>query len=303
MWTFTPQPPYDFAKTLRASHFLYVMGHAQRGAFRRVVRAGSALVLIEIGSVGTVDDPRLEARLLAARGDLDETALVAKIRRVANVDADLAPFYAYARQHPALHTLIEPLYGLHTFQADTFFEAVALTVIEQQITLKMAQMAERWLLHWANDSITYEGATYYTFPDPLKLAACTIDDLIPMKITGIRIKVILDIAKQIASGALDLEGLRDHPREVVYPALMNLRGIGHWTAAWAITRALGDYLLVGRADVALRAAVNHYFYGLSGRCEPETLESTFNAYGEFAGVAGYYTLTRWAFDRYSHMLP
>jgi len=302
MWIITPKPPYDFARTLYASHFLYVMGHAHQGAFRRVVRVGDSLALIEITSVGTIDEPRLQARLLAASGTLDETALIAKIRRVANVDTDLAPFYAYARENPALHSLIEPLYGLHTFQADTFFEAVALTVIEQQITLKMAQTAERWLLQWANESITYEGMTYYTFPDPVKLADCTVDDLIPMKITGIRIKVILDIARQIASGSLDLEGLRDQPREVVYPVLMNVRGIGHWTAAWAITRALGDFLLVGRADVALRAAVNHYFYGLTGRCEPELLETTFNAYGDFAGVAGYYTLTRWAFDRYSHLI-
>ncbi|MBE2268000.1 MAG: DNA-3-methyladenine glycosylase 2 family protein [Anaerolinea sp.] len=302
MWIITPKPPYDFAKTLRGARFLYVMGREHAGTFRRVIRAGSGLALLEVAGIGTVEQPRIQARVLATSGHVDESALIAKARRIVNADSDLTPFYAYAKNNPALGTLIEPLYGLHTFQADTLFEAVALTVIEQQITLKMAQTSERWLLAWANESIHYDGVTYYTFPDPLMLAACSVDDLIPMKITGIRIRVILDIAKQIAAGALDLEALRDQPRAVVYPALMSLRGIGHWTAAWAITRALGDYMLVGRADVALRAAVNHYFYGLTGRCEPETLETTFNAYGDFAGVAGYYTLTRWAFDRYAHLI-
>lgn len=302
MWIITPKPPYDFAKTLYASHFLYVMGRAHRGAFRRVIRVSDALALIEASSVGTVDAPRLQVKLLAASGHVDEAALLNKARRILNADADLAPFYTYARQHPPLQALIEPLYGLHSFQADTFFEAVALTVIEQQITLKMAQTAERWLLRWAGDGLTYDGMTYTTFPDPVRLAGCTVDDLIPMKITGIRIRVILDLARQIASGALDLEGLREQPISVVYPALMSLRGVGHWTAAWAITRALGEYPLVGRADVALRAAVNHYFYGANGRCDPDVLEATFHAFGEYAGIAGYYTLTRWAFDRYAHLV-
>ena len=301
MFTITPNPPYDFAKPLRASHALYTMGHAQHGTFRRVIRVGAALALIELRSVGTVEQPRLEARLLAANAPIDEQVLSAKLRRLANADSDLAPFYRYAQHDPALHAVIEPVYGMNTFQSDTFFEAVALTVIEQQITLKMAQVAERWLMGQMNDALTYEGVTYYTFPDPRKLAACTVEDLLPMKITGIRIRVILDIAKQIASGELDLESLRDQPFDVVYPRLRSLRGIGHWTAAWSIIRALGVFPPVGSADVALRAAVNRYFHGANGRCEPEVLEQTLGVHGDYEGVISYCALTRWEFERHPHI--
>lgn len=300
MWTalIEPKPPYDFARTAEASRFLYAAGQVERGVYRRVLHVGDALALVEIMSIGSVDQPLLEARLLAANGAVDDHALSAKVRRLLNAGCDLQPFYTVARRDHALLATVEALYGLHSFQSDTLFEAVALAIIEQQITLKMAQRAERWLMAWAKSGITYEERTYYTFPSPEQIAGADIETLLPMKITGKRIGAVLDLAHLAASGMLDLEGLREKPFALAYPTLMNLRGVGHWTAAWAITRAFGAYLFVGRADVALRAAANHYFFGQSGRCDPATFEAAFERYGDFAGIAGFYVLTRWAMDRY-----
>ena len=56
--------------------------------------------------------------------------------------------------------------------------------------------------------------------------------------------------------------------------------------------------MIGSADVALRAAVNHYYHGLPGRADVAVVEQTFAQYGEFAGLAAFYTIMRWAFDRY-----
>ena len=69
-----------------------------------------------------------------------------------NVEADLKPFYEQAQRDPVLAQTVEMLYGLHSLQADLLFEALALTMIEQQIALKMAQTAERWLLDWGGES-------------------------------------------------------------------------------------------------------------------------------------------------------
>ena len=297
-----PTPPYDFARTVEASRHLYTMGERRSDAYRRVIHVGAALALIEVTSIGTVDDPVLNARLLAARGAVVDAALEAqaeaKIARILNVADDLKPFYAYARTIPSLWTTVELLYGLHTLQADSVFEGLALTMIEQQISLRMAQTAERWLLAWGDESIAYEGATYYAFPRPAQIAAATVADLTPLKITFARMQRLIDVAQAITAGTLDLEGLRDQPVEQVYAALMALKGVGHWTAAWTITRSLGIYGYVGAADVALRAAVNHYYYDTPGRAERALVDQTFAAHGAFDGAAAFYTLMRWAADRY-----
>ncbi len=290
---FEPLPPYDFALTIEAARGLFVMGENRAGAYRRALRVGDTLALIEVTSAGTITHPALEARLLAANGTLEEAALWAKVRRVFNVGADLAPFYALAQNDPVLKQTVQMLYGLHSLQADSLFEALALTVIEQQIALKLAQTAERWLLTWGGEAIQYEGESYYAFPRPGKIAAASLDDLTPLKITFMRMQRLIDLAK----AAETLEALRDQPAEIAYEKLIEFKGVGHWTVAWTLIRAQGHYPYVGAGDVALRAAVNAYYFGQTGRADVPLVDQVFAKYGAYSGLAAYYTLMRWALKR------
>ena len=296
---YAPNPPYDFARTLEGARTLFVAGHVLGDKYRRTLRVGNALALVEITSSGTDDAPQLEARLLSATGVVNGAALYEKVARVLNVGSDLKPFYAAAAADPVLAQTVERLYGLHSLQADTMFEALLLTMIEQQIALKMAQAAERWLLAWGGESLTYEGETYYAFPGPERIASATVADLTPLKITFGRMQRMIDLSQRIVSGQFDLEALRDQPAEVAYHHLLALPGVGHWTATWTLFRAQGYINYVGSTDVALQAAVNHFYHGLKGRADVKLVEQTFARYGDFAGMAAYYTQTRWAFEKYS----
>lgn len=295
MIRFQPEPPYDFALTIDAARGLFVMGAIHAGAYRRVLRVGDALALVEVTSVGTLAAPQLEARLLATSGALDEPALWAKVRRVFNLGAQLAPFYALAQHDPVLAQTVTLLYGLHSLQADSLFEALALTIIEQQIALKMAQAAERWLLAWGGATLEYDGATYYAFPRPEQIAAASVAELTPLKITFLRMQRLIDLAKMAEA----LEALRDQPAATAYERLLACRGVGHWTAAWTLIRAQGHYPYVGAGDVALRAAVNAYYFGQPGRADAALVDRTFAQYGAYSGQAAYYTLMRWALKRQS----
>ena len=144
-------------------------------------------------------------------------------------------------------------------------------MIEQQIALKMAQTAERWLLDWGGESLIYEGETYYAFPRPERIAAASVEDLTPLKITFGRMQRLIDLAQMAES----LEALRDQPAEIAYEALIGFKGVGHWTAAWTLLRAQGHTLTSGAADVALRAAVNSYYFGLTGRADVSVVAADF----------------------------
>lgn len=172
------------------------------------------------------------------------------------------------------------------------------TIIEQQIAWVAAQRAQRWLVEWGGHHAVYNGRTHYAFPTPKQIAAAEIEDLTPLKITFRRMGVMIGVARQIVSGNLQLENLRDLPAEVGYKHLVDLKGIGHWTAAWTLQRAQGPHNYIGHNDVALQAAVNHYFYGSVGRIPGEQVIHTFERYGEFAGLAAHYTILRWVLDRY-----
>lgn len=295
---FHPRPPYDFQLTICAAQYYSVLGQQVGNAYRRVVRMDGALALIELRDGGTVDAPRIEARLLAATAPVDPAALERKIAHLLNLHVDMRPFEQYARSRRGLSETAERLRGLHSLQLDTLFEALAVTMIEQQIALRMAQTAERWLIELAGDSLVYDGERYYAFPTPERIAMMTVDDLKPLKITFMRMERLIAVARAAASGVLDLEALRAAPRSALYARLIGLKGVGHWTASWAMLRAAGHYLYFGSADVALRAAVNAYVYGQKGRAPRDQTDAFFTSLGDHAGLAAFYIIMRWALERY-----
>ncbi|MBK8022634.1 MAG: hypothetical protein IPK19_14685 [Chloroflexi bacterium] len=294
----TPPAPYDFAHSAAAARFLYTAARAMPdGTLRRLVRIGDRLALLAFASTGEVERPYVTARVLASDGDIDPPALERKAWALINARVDLEAFYQSHDDLPLRQTAAR-LRGLRALGADTLFEALALTMIEQQITLKMAQTAERWLMAWAGDHLDFEGDRYYTFPAAERLANATVEDLAPMKITRVRMARMITLAQQVAAEPESFESLRGAEVEVVYPRLRSVSGVGHWTAAWAMIRGIGHYTYLGSADVALRAAVNHYYYGQPGRIDRDAMDALFARYGEHGGLAAFYVLMRWAFERY-----
>ncbi len=291
-----PLPPYDFDSTASATRYSSVLGVMRGGRFRRALRVGNHLALIEATRQGSVEAPLIAVRLLAADGPVEPSAVREQVARVLNVGGDLRPFYEYARADSSLWPVVEPLYGLHGLQTETVFEALMLTIIEQQISLAGAHKAQRWLLQWGGEGIVYDDKTYYVFPSAARLASATVEDLTPLKITFRRMQLMIDLARRELDDSL--ERLRLLPADEAYQHLLDLKGVGRWTAAWTMTRGLNCYRYFGSADVALRAAVNYYFFGAVGRCEADVTDALFARHGAFDALAAYYTLTRWAFERY-----
>ncbi len=293
--TLYPVQPYRFQLTCdllrRYAHPAVDVTHD--GAYWRVLRQGETLALLRV-----TGDAALEVTLAAATGAVDADDLLRQIGHILGVESDPAPFYAIARQDAALWAVVQPLQGLRWLRTATVFEALMMTITEQQIAWTAAQRAQRWLVEWVGAAVEYGGRVYHAFPTPAQIAAASVDDLKPMKITFKRMHVMIEIAGRVAAGALDLEVLRGATPEHAYKMLIDLKGIGHWTAVWTLQRTFGGHAYIGQNDVALQAAVNHYFYGGQGRIPEAQVLQTFEPYGEYGGLAANYTLMRWVLDRY-----
>lgn len=287
-------PPFDFDQTVGAARFYSVLGLlTAEGTYRRVLRVGDSLALAEFARAGR---STIEARLLAANGAVDLALFEARARWMLHPELDLGPFYALAKHDPALERMIAPRYGLRVFRLDSVFESLMVTMIEQQIALSMAQTAERWLITTYGDALEYDGVFYHAFPTPERLAALTLADLTPLKITFKRMERLLTVARAVIEGALILESSAADP-DSLYPKLLALHGVGHWTASWTLIRGSGQFRYFGRADVALRAAANQHFEGLPGRMHGDTLDALFARFGAQAGMAAFYLLTSYAYDK------
>lgn len=299
--TLYPKPPYNFPLLLDVlSRFAHpTMDIVQDGAYWRVVRSGSGLALLRVQDAGSLDQPQLQVSVMARQGEVDHGQLERVIAHVLHVEADRRAFIERCRQNTDAWRVVEPLVGLVEWRTESLYEALMQTIIEQQIAWTAAQKAQRWLLEWVGDGLDYQGQRYYAYPTPARLAAATVDDLTPTRITFKRMALLIELSRQVTTGELDLEGLLHSDPQAAYQRLTRIKGIGHWTAAVALERAFGHKDWVAYNDVVLQNATNRYWHGGVGRIQPEAVVATFEPFGADAGLLAHYTMIRWVVDQYA----
>lgn len=64
-----------------------------------------------------------------------------------------------------------------------------------------------------------------TFPTPARLAACTPEDLTPVR-AGFRAKYLIDAARKVKSGAVDFSAIAQKPADFGRQALQSICGVG-----------------------------------------------------------------------------
>jgi N-glycosylase/DNA lyase len=122
----------------------------------------------------------------------------------------------------------------------------------------------------------------FTFPGPERLAAATERDLRACKM-GFRAPYLLETAKRVAGGAIDLEALGEWPVEQARAALMDLPGVGRKVADCVLLFAYGFQSAFPLDVWVLRALRELYFR--RGRVSAKRLEKF--AAGHFGPYAGY----------------
>lgn len=73
----------------------------------------------------------------------------------------------------------------------------------------------------------------YTFPAPEKLASLNVEDLAELR-AGFRAKYIIDAAKKVASGEVNLSALKNLPTDCARTELMKIKGVGPKVADCAL---------------------------------------------------------------------
>lgn len=211
---------------------------------------------------------------------------------------DLTDFYTFAKSDNDLWSIIEPLHGLPIYCTETVFEALITLIIEQHITWKNALRSQRTLMEILDTKHQHDDIVVYDFPSPQQIASATLEQLKPLKITHRRIDGMIRIAQGVVDDALDLESIRYMDTAEAYSSLMKIKGVGHWTANNVIGRAVGRFPHISHNDVALQAAVLHYFHDDAGKKSAQQTTETLAVYGDYAGLVGHFTLLRWVLDRY-----
>ncbi len=299
-----PRPPFNFAQTLRfilappallnGRQFAPLLDYFVDGEYRRVMELGEQLILYGVREEGPPAKPALGVRILAGPDhDLAQRVVVAEVARQFSTGLDLQPFYARVEADPVLRQLIVHFRGMRVPQAPRVFEILISAIIEQQVNLSFAHKVKRALIDTYGRGVEFEGQRYSAFPEPAALGVTTPPELLRLQVSGPKARYIITISRLALEGALDLENLRQLEPAAAHEKLLELKGVGHWTAQYVGLRALGHLDCLPAADVGLQKVIQ-YFYGLRKRPTPERAQKMARGWQGWRSYATFYLwLTYW----------
>ena len=264
-----PVPPYDFALT--AAYHTYFQERSgadvfEDGVYRRLLEFDGRPALLSVRSTGRSAAPELSLELMGdGLTDAHLQQAAAQAAWMLGTGQDLTPFYEMAAADPPLAGLTREFPGLHLPRTATLFEALALAILGQQIAASVARTLRRRLIETYGPAAQFGGETYYAFPRPATIAAAPIEELRALKLSARKAEYLQNLAAAalelpgdaVAPGGL--ESLAQRPDAELTARLTALRGIGPWTAQWALVRGLARPDALPLGDLALRRAVSRLY--------------------------------------------
>ena len=126
--------------------------------------------------------------------------------------------------------------GIRVLRQEPFETLISFIISQNNNIPRIKGIIERLCLHFG-EPFLYHNETRYAFPAPKKLASCTPEDLAPLR-AGFRAKYLIDAAKRIASGEIDLEAVRKLPLPDAKAKLQTISGVGPKVADCALLYGL-----------------------------------------------------------------
>jgi DNA-3-methyladenine glycosylase II len=258
-------------------------------SFCRVLRVDGRLVPYEVRWRGAVDDTRLEVYAAGRQPTAVMAGIEREVRRVFGLDFDLPSFYRFAKSDMALAPIVERLRGLRPTLSPTALEMFVGSITAQQVNLAFAFVLRARVVRRYGTRMAIGGHEVYAFPDAARLARARVSELRALQFSERKAEYVIGIAREIATGALDVDALSSALDEQVIERLTAIRGFGRWTADWFLARCLGRGACCPAGDLGVRKAFEFY-YGRGRSLSERAIRRRAAGWGEQQNLAIHYLL-------------
>jgi DNA-3-methyladenine glycosylase II len=237
-----PVPPFRLDLTVwalrrRARNAIDRWDH---GTYRRIIVLGGRVTALSVRQSGSPDTPRLFVTSSPSpRTPAERRQLRMLIERLLGTGLDLGDWYRIARQDRRLGILADRFRGLKPPRFPTVFEALVNAFACQQLSLEVGlELLNRLAVACAVRSKA-RSDDHFGFPE-----ATNVVKLPPPRYQAIgfsrqKVAALLALARAVDRDELDLEALSNNIDVDACERLLELRGIGRWTAEYVLLRGLG----------------------------------------------------------------
>ncbi len=289
-----PIAPYSFSLTARKpagwSLFTPFEVYSDNAVWAATSLHGT-LTGLKLSSRGTVDKPRITAKLFLEREPEAELLIEMKRELVhcLGADEDLTAFYDFARKDGILRHTIGDLYGMHNTESSTIFPDAVLAILLQMTTMKRSNEMMSCLIGRYGKLAEFDGKQIRGWPAPEDIARHSAEALSKACKLGYRAKHLYHLARKLVKeGFPTIEELELMDQEAAKALLLELPGIGDYSAD--IINPHGGFPIdVWSADI-----FGKLFYGReprNGRASIERIKKEgLRRWGQWSWMAFFYTV-------------
>lgn len=206
-----------------------------------------------------------------------------------DMETDLKPFYKMAKTDPLLSELVRKYKGYRIVGQPDLYESLVWAVLGQQINLGFAYTLKGRFVEKYGRSVLLKGKPHYIFPRPSEISMLNPEELLPLQFSRQKAKYTVEISQAFEDGRIAQSHIQRLPFVEAKEALMKIKGIGNWTANYALMKTFRYPDAFPLEDAGLHNAIRN----LKKMKAKPTVEQVKRIFKRYRGWEAYATLYLW----------
>lgn len=287
-FTLSPKPPFRLDLTAWALRRLPInlIDRWDNGEYRRVLTLNGTPAEVSVSQIGTSEKPKLVIKVKAKRDDMiKRQEVISVLKKILGMEVNLTEFFHLACRDKRLFFLLSRFDGLKPPRFASVFEALINGFACQQLSLHVG-------IHLLNRLCVKYGLKFgesRAFPRPVDLSDAKHGDLMKLGFSRNKAEYILNAAITAVKEKWVAEQFGELSAAAALEKLLEIRGVGMWTAEYVLLRGLGKLDVIPADDVGIRNKLA-YWLGLKTVPDPDSVRKILSRWNSYKGALYFYLL-------------
>jgi DNA-3-methyladenine glycosylase II len=259
----------------------------EHGRYLRVLRTSEHLALVEVENRGTIDKPDVRYSLRHGNSSTATRRQLARtLRKVLGLDVDAGPVQPLVEADLRLRPVALALRGMRPPRFAEWFETFVNVVPFQQLSLEAGLAIVRRLVERFGEQLEQSGRRFHAPPTARAVAEARLEALRKCGLSLKKAESLRYLARAIESGELAEDKISGLSTNEALRALVELPGIGPWSASLVLLRGLGRLDVFPPGDVGAARGLGALMHLRPGA----SLTRRVDRFGAYRGYLYFYAL-------------
>jgi DNA-3-methyladenine glycosylase II len=197
-------------------------------------------------------------RINYSQDDIEPKDLNLLIVRALGLEVQTENALKQMRKDPVIAHLVPKVAGIRPYMSPTPFEALIKTIIQQQVSYRVASIFTKRMILGLTKPQFFENKFWYSFPDAYSISRISLESLLEFGF-GYKAEYIHGVASLVAKGEIDIDSFIGANYEEVLTALKPIRGIGEWTVRVLSIAGLGNFTVFAYGDLVIQKILGNLY--------------------------------------------